>query len=75
MSRQRVRGLRLKLCGRMGIQEQPSPSLHHPAGKVYKCREHVGRAQSNNLKEAAKKTEFSEDMKTKYQTKFPKLKL
>lgn len=53
-----MRGLRLRLCGRMGIQEQPSPSLHHPAGKVYKCGEHVGRAQSNNLKEAAKKTVF-----------------
>ena len=35
-----------------------SVSLHHPAGKVYKCGGHVGRAHSNNLKEAAKKKEF-----------------
>ena len=49
-----------------------SITLHHPAGKVYKCGEHVGRAQSNHLKEAAR---FSEDLKTKYKAKFPKLKL
>lgn len=35
-----------------------SVSLHHPAAKVYKCGGHVGRAHSNNLKEAAKKKEF-----------------
>lgn len=31
-----------------------SITLHHPPGKVYKCGEHVGRAQSNHLKEASK---------------------
>ena len=49
-----------------------SITLHHPASKVYKCGEHVGRAQSNRLKEAAK---FLEDVKTKYKAKFPKPKL
>lgn len=49
-----------------------SITLHHPAGKVYKCGEHVGRAQSNHLKEAGR---FSEDLKIKYKAKFPKLKL
>ena len=50
-----------------------SISLHHPAGKVYKCGRHVGRAHSNNLREAAKKKEFSEDMKSKYKAKFPEI--
>ena len=50
-----------------------SISLHHPAGKVYKCGGHVGRAHSNNLREAAKKKEFSEDMKSKYKAKFPEI--
>lgn len=44
-----------------------SITLHHPAGKAYKCGEQLGRAQSNHLKEA--------DLKTKYKAKFPKLKL
>lgn len=44
-----------------------SITLHHPAGKAYKCGEQFGRAQSNHLKEA--------DLKTKYKAKFPKLKL
>lgn len=35
--------------------------------------EDVGRAHSNNLKEAAKKKEFSEDMKSKYKAKFPEI--
>lgn len=48
-------------------------SLHHPAGKVYNCRGHVGRAHSHNLKQAAKKKEFSEDMKSKYKAKFPEI--
>ena len=39
-------------------------SLHHPTAKVYKCGGHTGR-------EAAKKEEFSEDMKRKYREKFP----
>lgn len=48
-------------------------SLHHPAGKVYKCGGHVGRAHSNNLKEVAKKKEFSEHMKSKYKAKCPEI--
>ena len=48
-------------------------SLHHPTAKVYKCGGHVGRAHTNNLKEAAKKKEFSEDMKRKYKEKFPSI--
>ena len=44
---------------------------HHPAAKVYKCGGHVGRAFSNSLKEAAKKKEFSADVKQKYKEKFP----
>ena len=31
---------------------------HHPNGKVYKCAGHVGRAHTNNLKEATKKKIF-----------------
>lgn len=50
-----------------------SNSLHRLAGKVYKCGGHVGRAHSNNLREAAKKKEFSEDMKSKYKGTFPEI--
>ena len=50
-----------------------SVSQHHPTGKVYKCGGHVGRAHANNLKEAAKKKEFSEDVKSKYKEKFPEV--
>ena len=50
-----------------------SISLHHPTGKVYKCGGHVGRAHTNNLREAAKRKEFSEDMKSKYKAKFPEI--
>ena len=47
--------------------------LHHPPGKVNKCGGHVGRSHGNNVKEAAKKKEFSEDMKSKYKAKFTKI--
>ena len=33
----------------------------------------MGRAHANNLKEAAKKKEFSEDVKSKYKEKFPEV--
>ena len=44
---------------------------YHPDGKVYKCGGHVGRAHFNQLKEAAKKKEFSADIKRKYKDMFP----
>lgn len=44
---------------------------HYPDGKVYKCGGHVGRAYTNNLKEAAKKKEFSADIINKYKQRFP----
>lgn len=47
-------------------------SLHHPTAKVYVYGGHVGRAYTNNLKEAAKK-EFSADIKNKYNDKFPSI--
>lgn len=34
---------------------------------------HVGRVHTNNLKEAAKTKEFSEDVKSKYKDKFPEV--
>ena len=37
------------------------------------CGGHVGRAHTNNLKEAAKKKEFSTDIKKKYKDKFPSI--
>ena len=46
---------------------------HHPNGKIYKCGGHVGRAHANSLKEAAKKKEFSSDIKTKYKERFPQV--
>lgn len=46
---------------------------HHPTAKVYVCGGHVGRAHTNNLKEAAKKKEFSADIKNKYNDKFPSI--
>ena len=42
----------------------------HPTGKVHKCGGHVGRVHTNNLKEAAKKKEFSEDVETRHKEKF-----
>ena len=50
-----------------------SISQHHPTGKVYKCGGHVGRAHTNNLKEAAKRKEFSDEVKSKYKEKFPEV--
>lgn len=44
---------------------------HHPNGKVFRCGGHVGRAHINQLKEAAKKNEFSTDIKRKYEAQFP----
>lgn len=46
---------------------------HHPNGKVYKCGGRVGRAHTNNLKEAAKKKEFSAATKSQYKVKFPQV--
>lgn len=48
-----------------------SVKQQHPSSNVYKCRGHVGRAHANNLKEAAKKKEFSTDIKNKFKNKFP----
>lgn len=45
-------------------------SRYHPDGKVFKCGGHVGRAHINQLKEAAKKKEFSADIKRKYRDRF-----
>lgn len=50
-----------------------SVATHHPNGKVFKCGGHVGRAHANCLKEAAKKKEFSSDIKSKYKEKFPEV--
>ena len=50
-----------------------SVKKHHPEGKVYKCGGHVGRAHVNQLKEAAKKKDFTEGIKAKYRTKFPEV--
>ena len=47
--------------------------LHHPNGKVYKCGGHVGRAHTNCLKGAAKRKEFSVDIKNKYKDAFPQV--
>lgn len=44
---------------------------YHPDGKVFKCGGHVGRAHINQLKDAAKKKEFSADIKRKYKDIFP----
>ena len=44
---------------------------HHPDGKVYKCGGHVGRAHVNQLNDAAKKKDYSADIKRKYKDCFP----
>ena len=51
-----------------------SVTEHHSKSKVYKCGGHVGRAHTNNLKEAAKKKEFSKDIAQKFKDKFPNIK-
>ena len=51
-----------------------SVTEHHSNRKVYKCGGHVGRAHTNNLKEAAKKKEVSNDIAQKFKDKFPKIK-
>ena len=43
----------------------------YPEARVYKCGGHVGRAPHNNLKEAAKKKEFSANVIRDYQELFP----
>lgn len=50
-----------------------SVATHHPNGKVFKCGGYVGRAHANCLKAAAKKKEFSSDIKSKYKEKFPEV--
>ena len=50
-----------------------SVNHHHPNGKVYKCGGHVGRAHTNNLKEAAKKKKFSAATKSQFKEKFPQI--
>ncbi|KAJ7355039.1 hypothetical protein OS493_028254 [Desmophyllum pertusum] len=44
---------------------------HHPDGKVYKCGGHVGRAHVIQLNNAAKKKDYSADIKRKYKDRFP----
>ena len=51
-----------------------SVTEHHSNSTVYKCGGHVGRAHTNNLKEAAKKKEFSNDIAQKFKDKFPNIK-
>ena len=51
-----------------------SVTEYHSNSKVYKCGGHVGRAHTNNLKEAAKKKEFSNDIAQKFKDKFPNIK-
>ena len=51
-----------------------SVTEYHSNSKVYKCGGHVGRAHTNNLKEAAKKMEFSDDIAQKFKDKFPNIK-
>ncbi|XP_028516281.1 uncharacterized protein LOC110243876, partial [Exaiptasia diaphana] len=46
---------------------------HHPGGKVYKCGGHVGRAHTNNLKEAAKRKSFSATMIAKHKAEYPEI--
>lgn len=48
-----------------------SVSQHHPDAKIYKGGGHVDRVHTNNLKEAAKRKEFSADVKNKLKDKFP----
>lgn len=48
-----------------------SVKKYHPDGNVYKCGGHVSRAHFNQLKEAAKKKDFSADVKRKYKDIFP----
>lgn len=43
----------------------------YPEARVYMCGGHVGRAHHNNLKEAAKKTQFSANVIRDYQELFP----
>ena len=43
----------------------------YPEARVYKCGGHVGRAHHNNLKEAAKKKQFSASVIRDYQELFP----
>lgn len=50
-----------------------SVSEHHPDSKIYKCGGHVGRAHANNLKEAAKKKEFTAEVKNKFKNKYPEI--
>ena len=42
-----------------------------PEAKVYKCGGHVGRAHTNNLKEAAKKKHFANEVVRKHKDRFP----
>jgi hypothetical protein len=44
---------------------------HHPDGKVYKCGGHVGRAHTNNLKEASKRKVFPTAVIDRNIGKFP----
>ena len=50
---------------------QKSVEKHHGKGKVFKCGGHVGRAHTNNLKEAAKLKQFSETVKQRHREQFP----
>lgn len=43
-----------------------SVKKYHPDGNVYKCGGYVSRAHFNQLKEAAKKKDFSADVNRKY---------
>lgn len=51
---------------------KPGHSARPPfMNTVYKCGGHVGSADFNQLKDAAKKKDFSADMKRKYKDMFP----
>ena len=51
-----------------------SVTEHHSNSKVYKCGGHVGCAHTNNLKEPAKKKEFSKEVAQKFKDKFSNIK-
>ena len=69
-SKLQMRVVKWKLCGDSSAAK--AIRQYHPDGvQVFKCGGHVRRAHINQLKDVAKKKEFSADIKRKYKDSFP----
>lgn len=68
----RDEGCKVEVVWQDGDSSSAKPvKKYHPDGKIFKCGGHVGRAHFNQLKELAKKKEFSADIKWKNKDNFP----